>query len=118
VINKKDTQRAQRRAFRVRMRLKTEGTLPRVSVFRSLKYIYVQLIDDNAHATIASCSSLELKKNSSGDKKEVAHIVGLELAKRMKEKGVEKAFFDRGRFRYHGRVQALVEGLREGGIQI
>jgi len=116
-IQKRDKKRAIRRASRVRARLKHDTMLPRVSVFRSLKHIYAQLIDDQAQKTVASCSSLELE-TVKGDKKKVARTVGNELAKRMKEHGVDTAAFDKGPYRYHGRVQELVEGLREGGIKI
>ncbi|MFI5333422.1 MAG: 50S ribosomal protein L18 [Candidatus Babeliales bacterium] len=108
----------QRRAFRVRNGIKRHSSLHRVSVFKSLKYIYAQLIDDNTHKTLASCSSLELKDAVSGDKKATAHHIGLELAKRAKDLGVESAVFDRGSFLYHGRIKALAEGLREGGLKI
>jgi len=108
-------QRAKRRALRVRKKIKAE--VPRVSVFRSLSNISAQIIDDNAHATLVSCSSLELK-NLKGDKKAVAKQVGQELAKKAQEKGITEAVFDRGRFLYHGRVKALAEGLREGGLKI
>lgn len=104
-----------RRASRTRLNLRN-SVLPRVSVFRSLNNIYAQLIDDAAQATITSCSSLEIK--ASGDKKAQAHAVGLELAKRIKDKGIEAAKFDRGRYLYHGRLAALAEGLREGGLKI
>ncbi|MFC1842776.1 50S ribosomal protein L18 [Candidatus Dependentiae bacterium] len=107
--------RAKRRALRVRKKFKTE--LPRVSVFRSLKYIYAQIIDDNKNTTLASCSSLELK-GLKGDKKKIANAVGKELAKRAQEKGVQEVVFDRGSFLYHGRVKALADGLREGGLKI
>src|SRR4051794_9091071 len=110
----KNVVRAHRRAQRVRTRLKI-GELPRVSVFRSLKQIYAQLIDDKQHRTIASCSSLELK-SVKGDKKAVAQAVGKELAQRALKNGIEAALFDRGSFLYHGRVAALAEGLREGGL--
>jgi len=112
---RKNKKRAKSRAFRVRKKIKSD--VPRVSVFRSLNYIYAQVIDDNNHATLASCSSLDLK-DLKGDKKEVANQVGKELAKRAQEKGVSKAVFDRGRYLYHGRVKSLAEGLREGGIEI
>lgn len=112
---RKNNQKRSRRAYRVRSTLKG-SSLPRVSVFRSLTNIYAQLIDDLGHKTIVSCSSLELK--AKGDKKAQAQAVGLELAKRAKEKGVEAAKFDRGSFLYHGRVKALAEGLREGGLKI
>ena len=108
-------ERAKKRTLRVRRKLKTD--LPRVSVCRSLNNIYAQIIDDNAHKTLVSCSSLELK-NIKGDKKTIANQVGKELAKRAQEKGLTEATFDRGRCLYHGRVKALAEGLREGGLKI
>ena len=106
--------------MRVRVGFKTAAS-PRVSVFRSLNQIYAQLIDDKQQHTLVSCSSLELskgKKKLSGDKKEIAHAVGVELAKRSVKKGIEKAVFDRGCYLYHGRVKSLAEGLREGGLKI
>lgn len=114
-VLRKIKERTERRALRVRNKFNTQK--PRVSVFRSLKYIYAQLIDDANSVTLASCSSLELK-NLKGDKKTVANAVGKELAKRAQEKGVSEAVFDRGSFLYHGRVKALAEGLREGGLKI
>ena len=117
-MNNKQTKiRAQRRAQRVRRRIKEESTLPRVSVFKSLNHIYAQLIDDAVHKTLASCSTLELK-DLTGNKKDVAHAVGMELAKRAKKAGITVAVFDRGQFLYHGRVESLAEGIREGGLQI
>lgn len=112
---RKNNQRKSRRAYRVRSRLK-DSSLPRISIFRSLKNISAQLIDDAAHKTIVSCSSSELKPK--GDKKAQAHAVGLELAKRAKDKGVDIAKFDRGSYLFHGRVKALAEGLREGGMKV
>lgn len=112
---KKNIQRKHRRAERVRNRLKVSD-LPRISVFRSLNHMYAQLIDDAKGHTVASCSTTELKVK--GDKKAQAHAVGLELAKRVQEKGIDQAKFDRGQFLYHGRVKAVVEGLRQGGLKI
>lgn len=109
--------RKQRRTIRVRHRIKTENNLPRVSVFKSLKHIYAQIIDDNAHATITSCSSLDLK-NATGDKKAVALLVGKELAKKAQEKGINAVVFDRGSFLYHGRLKELAQGLRDGGLKV
>jgi len=100
----------------VRNRLRRDTTLVRVSVFRSIKQIYAQIIDDTQHQTLVSFSSLDL--DTKGTKIEAATAVGAELAKRALQKGVKKACFDRGRFLYHGRVKALVEGLRTGGLQI
>lgn len=115
-MSKRNTNKSRnRRAYRVRMALKN-SSLPRVSIFRSLNNIYAQLIDDVAQATITCCSSLEIKPK--GDKKAQARAVGLELAKRIKDKGIEAAKFDRGQYLYHGRLQALAEGLREGGLNI
>jgi large subunit ribosomal protein L18 len=88
-----------------------------VSVFRSARHIYGQIIDDATGNTLASCSTLEVK-NIEGDKKTIAHQIGLELARRAQEKGISKVAFDRGSFLYHGRVKALAEGLREGGLEI
>jgi large subunit ribosomal protein L18 len=113
--HKKDRITAARRVMRVRAKVKRYGMPPRVSVFRSLKHMYAQIIDDMNHNTIASCSSLELE-GVSGDKSAVAHAVGLELAKRAKAKGVDAVVFDRGRFKFHGRVKALADGLREGTL--
>ena len=95
-VEKRLKVRAQRRALRVRSGIKRNSTLPRVSVFRSLKYIYAQLIDDAAHTTLVSCSSLELKDAVSGDKKAIAQSVGRELAKRAQSKGISAAVLDRG----------------------
>jgi large subunit ribosomal protein L18 len=113
----KQLQRKKRRTLRVRNKVKAHSSLPRVSVFKSLNQIYVQIIDDNAHKTVANSSSLTLKK-STGDKKAVAKAVGLDLAKKAKAAGIESACFDRGPFKYHGRVKALADGLREGGLKI
>lgn len=117
LISKKKKQVA-RRKMRVKNSLKTnKSNVPRIVVFRSLKYLYAQLIDDSRHNTVASCSTLELD-SVSGDKKTQAHAVGIELAKRAKAQGVNVAFFDRGHFLYHGRVKAFADGLREGGLKI
>lgn len=115
-ILKKIHKRRERKALHVRSRIKRDTSLPRVSVFRSLSQIYAQIIDDAQHATLASFSSLKL--SSQGTKTETAHTVGLELAKKALEKGITKVVFDRGSCLYHGRVKALAEGLRAGGLQL
>lgn len=119
-ILKKIATRRIRRQKRVRTRIRKESSLPRVSVFRSLKQIYVQLIDDKAHKTLFSVSSLALKqgKKSAGDKTTLAHAVGIEFAKKARAEGIEAAVFDRGRYLYHGRVKAVADGIREGGLKI
>lgn len=116
-LNRNIKARTKRRSLRVRGRLRKNDSLPRVSVFRSLNHMYAQIIDDVAQTTLASCSSLELK-DLTGDKKAVARLVGLELAKRAQDKGISAIVFDRGSFLYHGRVKALAEGLREGGLKV
>jgi large subunit ribosomal protein L18 len=115
-LERKIKQRTQRRLMRVRQHVK-KGELPRISVFRSLKHIYAQIIDDNASKTLISCSSKELKELT-GDKKAVAQAVGKELAARAIKQGILKAAFDRGPFLFHGRVKALAEGVKEGGLII
>ncbi len=99
------------------IRGKLEGTpeRPRLTVFRSNRHIYAQLIDDRGGQTVAAASSLEDDVDA-GKPTEVGKAVGARLAARAKEKGIESAVFDRNGYRYHGRVQALAEGVREGGL--
>lgn len=106
-----------RRKIRVRSKLFGTGERPRISVFRSNKYIYVQAIDDKKRQTLLSQSSPKLKEQKS-PKVEQAKLVGKALAKALTKKGVKMGLFDRGPYPYKGRVKALAEGLREGGIQI
>jgi large subunit ribosomal protein L18 len=113
---RRDRKRTKRRTLSVRSSIK-KGSLPRVSVFRSNKHIYGQIIDDIKHHTIVSFASSQLE-NSAGDKKAVAQLVGKELAQKAKEKGIDRVLFDRGSYKYHGRVQALADGIREGGLTI
>lgn len=115
-FEKRKSVRTHRRALRVRTVLKNNTDLPKVSVFRSLNHIYAQVVDMIAGKTVVSCSSLELK--AAGTKKEVARIVGKELAKRAIDNGIKAAIFDRGSYLYHGRVQELADGLRDGGLKI
>lgn len=98
---------------------------PRFSVFRSNKHIYIQAIDDERRITLASFSSLKLKKEKNIIKEkehltktEEARLVGINFAKILKEKNIITGVFDRGSYSYGGRVKALAEGLREGGIKI
>jgi large subunit ribosomal protein L18 len=109
--------RTARRVMRTRARIRKSSSLPRVSVHRSLNHIYAQLIDDVAQKTVVGCSSLELS-DVTGTKKDIALSVGRMLAERAKEHGIVEAVFDRGRYLYHGRVQSVAQGLREGGLKI
>ena len=104
-----------RRKRRIRGRISGTTERPRVSVFRSNKAIYAQLVDDVAAATIVAARSAEI--DTAGLKKaDVAKKVGELLAQRAKDKGIERVVFDRSGYLYHGRVKALAEGAREGGL--
>ena len=104
-----------RRKRRIRGRISGTTERPRVSVFRSNKAIYAQLVDDAAAATIVAARSAEI--DGAGLKKaDVAKKVGELLAQRAKDKGIERVVFDRSGYLYHGRVKALAEGAREGGL--
>ncbi len=104
-----------RRHGRVRKKVSGDAARPRLAVYRSNRHIYVQLIDDRKKATIAQASDSEV----SGEGKTArAKAVGGLIAQRAKEVGIERAVFDRGGRLYHGRVAALADGAREGGLQI
>jgi large subunit ribosomal protein L18 len=105
-------------ARHVRLRKKVDGTpaRPRLAVFRSLKHISAQIIDDTTGTTLAAASSLEKGLDTKGNA-EGAKVVGTKLAQRAKEAGINAVVFDRGGFRYHGRVASLAEGAREGGLE-
>ena len=109
-------QRRKRRHRRVRGRVHGSAARPRLCVFRSSKGIYAQVIDDDAGVTLASASTLALD-GSTGTKSERAAEVGKLVAQRAREAGVEKVVFDRGGYLYHGRVKALADGAREGGLE-
>jgi len=109
-----------RRHTRIRKTLSGTESRPRLSVFRSLAHIYAQVIDDTKGITLATASSLdeEVKKQVEGKKKaDVAGLVGTLVAKRATEKGVSAVAFDRGGFKYHGRVKALGEAARKQGLK-
>jgi len=111
-----------REKIRKRVRSKIFGTpeRPRLSVYRSLKHIYAQIIDDTRGHTLVAISSLSKEvrdeiKNAK-TKTEVSRIVGLALAKKALEKGITRVVFDRNGYKYHGRIKALAEAAREGGL--
>src|SRR5688572_22684973 len=106
-----------RRARRVRTNLKKVANgRPRLSVFRSAKNIYAQVIDDEAGVTLAAASSLEGEKKEKGSDKDAAARVGSLIAQRAIDKGVKAVVFDRGGYLYHGRVKALADAAREAGL--
>ena len=104
-----------RRKRRIRGRITGTSERPRVSVFRSNKAIYAQIVDDQAGLTMASARSAEVE-GAGFKKSEVAKKVGTLLAQRAKDQGIELVVFDRSGYLYHGRVKALAEGAREGGL--
>ena len=121
-LRKRSLPTARRIKRKMGIRKHTSGTAarPRLTVFKSAKHIYVQAIDDETGATIASASTLDkaLRSELTGlKKKDAASKVGELLGKRLKDKGVEAAVFDRNGYVYHGRVAAVADGARETGIQ-
>lgn len=106
-----------RRQGRIRAKISGTATCPRLAVYRSLKHLRVQLIDDQNHVTLAAASDLEVKAKAKAAPKEIAHSVGELIAERSKALGINKIVFDRGGFAYHGRVQSLAEGARAGGLE-
>ena len=102
---------------RVRGKISGTAECPRLNVFRSANNIYAQVIDDVKGVTLAAASSLDKDFSGSGGNKEAARKVGGMIAKRAAEKGISKVVFDRGGYLYHGRVEELAEGAREGGLK-
>ncbi|ASS68222.1 MULTISPECIES: 50S ribosomal protein L18 [Paenibacillus] len=121
MITKGDKNKARlKRHLRVRKKINGTVARPRLSVYRSSKHIYAQLIDDVAGVTIASASTLDkelAEKVNNGGNVESAKLVGELIAKRAKDKGHESVVFDRGGYLYHGRIQALADAAREAGLQ-
>jgi len=108
----------QKRHERIRLHLEGTGGRPRLAVFRSLKHIYAQVIDDASGRTLAAASTVEKElRGSSSTKVEEARVVGRLLAQRAKAAGVERVVFDRAGFKYHGRVKSLADAAREAGLE-
>lgn len=117
-VNHNFTQ-AQRRKLRTRKKLFGAADQPRVSVRRTNQHIYVQIIDDRAGKTLATSNDLDLEKSEQPvTKTEKAKLVASDLSSKLKSLKISKAVFDRGGYRYHGRVKAVAEVLRENGINI
>ena len=107
-----------KRKVRVRNKLKKSSSdRMRLSVFWSSKHIYAQVIDDNTGVTLASASSLEKSSSSLGSNVESASKVGSDIAKKAIKAGVSEVYFDRGSYKYHGRVKALADNAREAGLK-
>ncbi|MEW6407389.1 MAG: 50S ribosomal protein L18 [Patescibacteria group bacterium] len=107
----------QRRHKRIRSKIFGTKDYPRLCVFRSSKHIYLQLIDDEAGKTLVSASDSELKSKNKIKKVDKAKEVGKLIAQKTKKKKITKIVFDRGGYKFHGRVKAAAEGAREGGLK-
>lgn len=109
-----------RRHRRIRVKIKGTPERPRLSVFRSLRHIYAQIVDDTRGHTLVAAASVEkeiLPADTRLSPQETAALVGQVLAKRALERGIKRVVFDRGGYLYHGRVKALAEGARQGGLE-
>ena len=105
-----------KRHLRVRKRLSGTQERPRVSLFRSNKNIYLQLIDDSEGKTLASASSL--KSDNKSINKDLSKKLGIELGEKISKLGINKVVFDRGGYLYHGKVAAIADGIRQSGIEV
>ncbi len=118
MVSKKDSNKARlHRHLRVRGKISGTAARPRLCVFRSSKNISAQIIDDVAGVTLVSASTVEKSFNEYGGNKDAAKAIGKLIAERAIEKGITEVVFDRGGYVYHGRVQELAEGAREGGLK-
>ncbi|MEO0467987.1 MAG: 50S ribosomal protein L18 [Bacteroidota bacterium] len=116
-MSAKKLERRKRIRARIRSRISGTAEKPRLAVFRSNKEIYAQIIDDESGHTLVSCSSrLKALNLQAVSRKGASHEVGKKLAEMAKSKGINTVIFDRGGYKYHGRVKALAEGAREGGL--
>ena len=109
-----------KRHSRVRKKVWGQADRPRLCVFRSLKHIYAQVIDDDLGHTVAFASTLDAEVKADAEqktKKELAGLVGILVAKRAQDKGIDQVIFDRGGYKYHGRVKSLADGAREAGLR-
>ena len=107
-----------RRHLRLRKRIRGTEERPRLCVYRSLSHIYAQIIDDDRGHTLVAASDIDGDADTKGKRKsDIAKAVGELIGKRAKEQGIHTVVFDRGGFKYHGRVKAFAEGAREGGLE-
>jgi large subunit ribosomal protein L18 len=117
MANKREDSARLRRQARVRKRIKGSDGRPRICVFRSNKHIYAQVISDDQGKTLVAASTLASEDSKKNKGVEAAKVVGLTLAKLCKEKNITEVVFDRNGFLYHGRVKAVADGAREGGLK-
>lgn len=119
-MNKKLNQLREKRKKRTRMKIFGTDEQPRLSVFRSNYYTYCQLINDEKNIILTGASTKEISKENPKDAKKtkLAEILGELIAKKATEKGIKKVVFDRGMYKYHGRVKAIAEGAKKGGLKL
>ncbi len=115
--NKLKRKKARRRALSVRNRLRASGTRVRLSVHRTSRHISAQIIDDEKQVTLAGVSTVGKSADKNAGNVEGAKVIGQKIAELAKEKGITEVAFDRGPYRYHGRVKALAEAAREAGLK-
>ena len=113
-VPKSGAERRFKRHLRVRNKISGTAERPRLVVFRSLKHIYAQLVDDSANRTLATVSDLGIEQGKKGEK---AAEVGKLIAERAKTAGISRVVFDRAGYRYHGRIKAVADGARKGGLE-
>lgn len=119
-LQKRISNQRKRRTFRVANRIKRDSTRPRLCVFRSLKHMYAQIVDDEAGRTLVSASTVDKQLRqevAKGGNKEAAAAVGRVIAQRAIQAGITQVAFDRRSYRYHGRVAALADAARASGLQ-
>ena len=121
MILKNTMERRMRRKANIRKRVSGTASRPRLTIYRSLKHVYAQIVDDTQGRTIISTSSIskELREQAKSAKSEieVCKLVGIAMAKKALEKNIQEVLFDRNGYLYHGRVRAVADGAREGGLK-
>jgi large subunit ribosomal protein L18 len=113
-VPRSGAERRYKRHLRVRNKISGTAERPRLVVFRSLKHIYAQLVDDSANRTLATVSDLGIEEGKKGER---AEAVGKMIAERAKSAGIARVVFDRAGYRYHGRIKAVADGARKGGLE-
>ena len=119
-INRKNIPQRVRRHLRIRKKIIGTKQVPRLSVYRSLKNLFIQLIDDQSQSTILSVTTQDKvykERVKNGGNVKAAEIIGEIVAKKVKENNIERIVFDRGGYQYHGRIKVLAESLRKGGLK-
>ena len=117
MVSRKDSNKARlQRHKRVRGKISATAACPRLCVYRSLKNIYAQIIDDETGVTLVSASTVDKDFNEYGGNVDAAKAIGLKIAEKAQAKNIKDVVFDRGGYLYHGRVRSLAEGAREGGL--